>query len=236
MRNDPVLWAILPAAGAGRRMGAERPKQYLPLNGRTLLEHALRRILDYPAVRGLVLVVARGDRQWRPVLSAIGDARVDTMIGGAQRCHSVLAGLQALAQRAAADDWVLVHDAARPCVRHSDVDRLLAAIRDEPSGGLLGVPVRDTMKRTDAASHITATVARERLWHALTPQVFRFAALLDAMEQAIAAGIHVTDEAAAMEHAGHRPLVVEGCGDNLKVTRPEDLALAAFYLQQQERQ
>lgn len=154
--------------------------------------------------------------------------------GGVERCHSVLNGLHALAARAAEHDWIMVHDAARPCVSHSDLDRLFAAIRDEPAGGLLGMPVRDTMKRAGADSHVMETVDRDRLWHALTPQVFRFQMLLEALEGAIQTGVSVTDEAAAMEHAGHRPLMVEGRADNIKVTRPEDLDLAAFYLRQQE--
>ena len=132
------------------------------------------------------------------------------------------------------DDWVLVHDAARPCLRRSDIDRLLERLAGHPVGGLLGVPVRDTMKRTDDTGLIERTVTRDNLWHAYTPQMFRFAMLRDALEEALRRKLLVTDEASAMELAGHRPLMVEGHGDNIKITRPEDLALAAFYLAQQE--
>lgn len=234
MSAEPAIWAILPAAGYGRRMGAALPKQYLELNGKTLLEHTLQRILAYPGVRAVVLVVAADDRSWEPVVAGITDRRIEIASGGAERCHSVLNGLMTLHDRAAENDWVLVHDAARPCVRHSDLDRLFSAIHDDPAGGLLGVPVRDTMKRTDSGFHVVETVERERLWHALTPQVFRQRLLREALEQALADGIAVTDEAAAVERAGFRPLMVEGRSDNIKVTRPEDLDLAAFFLRRQE--
>ncbi len=235
MSENPSAWAVVPAAGAGRRVGGELPKQYLTLNGRPLLDHTLRRLLGYPRIAGLVLVVAPGDERWAPVVAALGDTRLQVVAGGAERCHSVVNGLRFLSDRAAADDWALVHDAARPCVRHHDLDRLFAALEDHPVGGLLGIPVRDTMKRTDAACRVIETVDRERLWHALTPQVFRYRRLLQALDGALAAGVAVTDEASAMERDGHRPLMVEGHGDNIKVTRPEDLALAGFYLRQQEQ-
>lgn len=234
MTKTPSVWAIVPAAGAGRRMEAGLPKQYLQLNGKTLLQHTLSRVLDYPGLSGVVVVVAPGDRRVNDVANAFKESRLEVVTGGVERCHSVLNGLHALAARAAEHDWIMVHDAARPCVSLRDLDRLFAAIRDEPAGGLLGMPVRDTMKRAGADSHVMETVDRERLWHALTPQVFRFQMLLEALEGAIQAGVSVTDEAAAMERAGHRPLMVEGRADNIKVTRPEDLDLAAFYLRQQE--
>lgn len=235
MNGRPRVWAVVPAAGAGRRMGGALPKQYLELNGKPLLEHTLRRLLGFADMAGLVLVVAESDERWGPVVEAIADERLQVARGGAERCHSVLNGLRALAGCADGDDWAMVHDAARPCVRHADLERLLAKLASEAAGGLLGIPVRDTMKRTDDAGHVTATVDRDALWHALTPQVFRYRMLLHALEDAVGAGVTVTDEAAAMERAGHRPLMVEGCGDNIKVTRPEDLILAGFYLQQQEQ-
>lgn len=234
MTKTPSVWAILAAAGSGRRMAANLPKQYLELNGKKLLQHTLKRMLDYPGLSGVVVVIAPGDPYIKDVLDAFGAGTLDVVTGGVERCHSVLNGLHALAARAAEHDWVMVHDAARPCVRHSDLDRLFAAIRNEPAGGLLGVPVRDTMKRTNTDGHVAATVDRDRLWHALTPQVFRYHLLRQALESAIAAGIAVTDEAAAVERVGIRPLMVEGRDDNIKVTRPEDLVLAAFYLRQQE--
>jgi len=225
-------FAVVPAAGAGSRMGGPLPKQYLRLAGRTVLEHTLERVARQRQLRGLVVVTAADDRHWE----ALGfDCplplwRVD---GGAERCHSVLNALEHLAAEASADDWVLVHDAARPCVRSSDIDRLIETARRHPVGGLLAVPVRDTMKRADEHGTVVETVPREGLWHALTPQMFRLGPLTEALRSAVSDGCLVTDEAAAMERAGHRPRLIPGHSDNIKITRPEDLALAEFYLQQQ---
>jgi 2-C-methyl-D-erythritol 4-phosphate cytidylyltransferase len=213
-------------------MGGFVPKQYLPLAGRPVIEHTLGRLLGHSRISALVVVLGAAD-DWWPHTAYAADPRVLRAPGGEERCHSVLSGLDLLAGRAAADDWVLVHDAARPCLRAADIDHLLARLADHPVGGLLGVPVRDTMKRTDASDMILDTVPREQLWHAYTPQMFRFALLRASLSAALGSGRLVTDEAAAVELAGHRPLMVEGHADNLKITRPEDLALAAFYLAQQ---
>jgi len=156
---------------------------------------------------------------------------METASGGAERCHSVLHGLVQLTGAAAEDDWVLVHDAARPCVRQQDIEMLVRTLENDPVGGLLGLPVADTMKQVDAAGTVLQTVERDGLWRALTPQMFRLGLLRDALQQSIASGALVTDEAAAMEMAGHRPRMVQGQGDNIKITRPGDLQLAEFYLQ-----
>jgi 2-C-methyl-D-erythritol 4-phosphate cytidylyltransferase len=150
--------------------------------------------------------------------------------GGAERGQSVRNGLEALREWAGPDDWVLVHDAVRPCLCTEDLDRLLAELDDDPVGGLLAVPVRDTLKQADATGRVATTVDRAQLWHALTPQMFRLGLLCDALQSALARGLRVTDEAAAMEAAGFSPRLVEGRADNVKITRPEDLALAEFYL------
>jgi 2-C-methyl-D-erythritol 4-phosphate cytidylyltransferase len=156
---------------------------------------------------------------------------VETVTGGAERCHSVLNGLEQLAGTAGVDDWVLVHDAARPCVRRQDIEMLMSRFEDHAVGGLLGLPVADTMKQVDSDSMILKTVERDGLWRALTPQMFRLGPLRDALQQAIASGVMVTDDAAAMEMAGYRARMVEGQADNIKITRPADLQLAEFYLQ-----
>jgi 2-C-methyl-D-erythritol 4-phosphate cytidylyltransferase len=226
-------WAVVPAAGVGRRMGAPIPKQYLRLGARLVIDHTLARLLDHPRIQAVAVSLGAEDSWW-PDSAYADHPAVIRAPGGAERCHSVLNGLAALHEWASADDWVLVHDAARPCLRRSDIDRLLERLADHPVGGLLGVPVRDTMKRTDATGLIERTVTRDNLWHAYTPQMFRFAMLRDALEEALRRKLLVTDEASAMELAGHRPLMVEGHGDNIKITRPEDLALAAFFLAQQE--
>ena len=229
--SAPRYWAMTPAAGAGKRMRTTIPKQYLPLVGRPVIAHALDTLLSYPPVIGLVVAISPGDEWWPEVAaSMVTDKPLQVVAGGAERCHSVLNGLETLWKWAHPDDWVLVHDAARPCLTTSDLDRLLAELSDDPVGGLLAVPVRDTLKEVDNAGRVTATVDRSRLWHALTPQMFRLGMLRDALRATLETGWLVTDEAAAIEAAGFAPRLVEGRADNVKITRPEDLALAEFYL------
>ncbi len=220
------LWGVVPAAGIGRRMGGDRPKQYLPLAGRTVLEHSVARLLDHPAVAA-VAVARRDDDPYWPTLPLAGDERVIAAPGGAERMHSVLNGLRALP--AADDDWVLVHDAARPCLRRADLEALVAALAGHPIGGLLALPMADTVKRV-ADGEVLETVDRSPLWRALTPQMFRYRLLREALEAALEAGVVVTDEAQAVERRGLRPRVVEGSADNLKITRPGDLELAELFL------
>lgn len=229
---QPKAWALVPAAGAGRRMGAGIPKQYLPLLGSRVLEQSLSRLLAHPGIEAIYLALAPDDTWW-PQSPLAADARIRRVAGGAERCHSVRNALAALSEQAGTDDWVLVHDAARPCLRQADLDLLLTTLADHQVGGLLGQRVRDTMKETDANNLILATPRRDGLWHAFTPQMFRLGPLTQALDAALAAGHLVTDEASAMEYMGHRPLLVEGHDDNIKITRPGDLALAAFYLEQQ---
>lgn len=230
--TEPSNWVIVPAAGVGRRMGNAVPKQYLELNQRAVIDHTIERLLLHPAIDGLYLALSEDDQWWAETEFANHPDLV-RVPGGSERCWSVFSALQALEPRASPDDWVLVHDAARPCVRRSDIDHLFAMLRGHETGGLLGVPVRDTMKRTDSADRILETVGRSHLWHAFTPQMFRFGLLFEAMRGALAAGLLVTDEASAVEWAGHRPIMVEGHADNLKITRPEDLPLAAYFLDRQ---
>lgn len=228
-------WAVIPAAGVGKRMGADIPKQYLGLAGRTIIDHSIERLLLHPRIDGLVVALAADDGWWLD--SEFSDhpdlQRVD---GGAERCHSVLNALHALSDRAHAQDWVLVHDAARPLVRRDDISRLISELAEHPVGGLLGAPVRDTMKRTAQDGEILTTVDRNRLWHAFTPQMFRLGPLLSALDRAIASGELVTDEAGAMERAGLSPRMIEGARDNLKITHPDDLALAELYLRLQQEE
>jgi 2-C-methyl-D-erythritol 4-phosphate cytidylyltransferase len=213
-------------------MGNTVPKQYLPLEGRMVIDHTIERMLLHPAVDGLYLALSEEDRWWDETEFA-GHPDLVRVKGGMERCHSVFNALDMLGQRASRDDWVLVHDAARPCIRRSDVDHLVQMLGAHEVGGLLGMPVRDTMKRTDSADRIVETVERRDLWHAFTPQMFRFGVLFDALKGALQAGFLVTDEASALEWAGQRPIMVEGHSDNLKITRPEDLPLAAYFLQRQ---
>jgi 2-C-methyl-D-erythritol 4-phosphate cytidylyltransferase len=215
-------------------MGAPIPKQYLDLGGRRVIERTLDLFVGHPGIAGVCVALDPADEVW----SEIGYADHPDVIrqaGGAERCHSVLEALDALTTRASPQDWVLVHDAARPCLRREDLDHLIAELESDPVGGILAVPVRDTMKRSDAGGHIEATVDRSALWHAYTPQMFRFGALHEALAAAIRAGDLVTDESAAMERVGLAPRLVQGHGDNIKITRAEDLPLALFYLESQGR-
>lgn len=223
LHDIPPFWVVIPAAGIGSRMRADRPKQYLQLAGKTILEHTLDCFLDHPQLRGLVLSLAADDPYW-PTLPCAADARMQRAEGGAERADSVLFGLLRLQELGAqAGDWVLVHDAARPNLARSDLDRLLGELADDPVGGLLAVPARDTLKRIGADGRVAETVDRSVIWQAYTPQMFRFAALQNALADALAAGVAVTDEASALEWAGQAPKLVEGRADNLKITRPEDL-------------
>ncbi len=229
--NSARYWAMVPAAGTGKRMGSVVPKQYLPLLGRPVIAHTLATLLQHPRIEGVVVAVDAKDEWWPAVATSLDTAKpLLSVSGGTERCYSVLSGLETLRERALPSDWVLVHDAARPCLALEDLDRLLTDLADDPVGGLLAVPVRDTLKQADSAGRVAATVDRSRLWHALTPQMFRLGMLHDALRAALARGLLVTDEAAAMEAAGFTPRLVEGRADNLKITRPEDLALAEFFL------
>lgn len=228
-------WAIVPAAGVGTRMGSDIPKQYLKLHGKTIIEHTLQRLSQIGAIEGIILAIADDDPWW-PDLHIQISKPLKLVNGGAERCHTVQNALHALQSECKDADWVLVHDAARPCVRPADIQLLIRALLNHDAGGLLGMPVRDTMKRTDDNAVVSQTVDRKNLWHALTPQMFRYGLLSAALDQALADQFLVTDEASAMEHAGHAPLMVEGHGDNIKVTRPDDLALAGYYLQNQYEQ
>jgi len=225
----PRNWAVIPAAGQGRRMHAERPKQYLELAGATVLEHALRPLLSDPRISGIVVVLAPGDEFW-PTLPIATTKRVQTAVGGDLRQESVLNGLLALEGRADKLDWILVHDGARPCLEAQGLDSLLTTLRDDEVGGLLAVPLSDTLKRADTSLRSESTLERNGLWRAQTPQMFRYHLLRGALRRALEQGVTVTDEAQAVEALGHRPRLVEGSPHNIKITHREDLVLAEALL------
>ncbi|MBN8265698.1 MAG: 2-C-methyl-D-erythritol 4-phosphate cytidylyltransferase [Xanthomonadales bacterium] len=222
-------WAVVPAAGSGRRFGGEVPKQYLQAAGKPLLRHALEALLAHPGIDGAVVALADGDARW-PGWTTLHGKPVLACRGGAERADSVLAALAALPAHVAGNALVLVHDAARPNLQAADIDALLEAAAAHPDGAILAAPVRETLKRRDAEGRILATEPREALWRALTPQAFRRDVLLCALHAARDAGMVATDEAMAVERLGCRPRLVEGREDNLKVTTPADLALADFLL------
>ena len=218
----------MPAAGIGRRFGADRPKQYAPLCGRTVIEWALALFLTDLRCAGVVVALAKDDPYW----SSIAPPAVVIAAGGQERSHSVRNGLAALADRADCDDWVLVHDAARPCLPSQDLDRLLSELAVHSVGGLLATPAADTLKRADRARDVQQTVDRAGLWRALTPQMFRYGRLCEALDRAHAAGRIPTDEAQAIEWLGDHPRLVEGAAANLKITSAADLAIAAALLEE----
>jgi 2-C-methyl-D-erythritol 4-phosphate cytidylyltransferase len=277
-------WLVMPAAGVGRRFGNTKPKQYAPLQGRTVIEWALAPFLADPSCAGVSISLAADDPYWREVAERLGKlpGRVPDLIfagGGVERSHSVRKGLAALGTRAAADDWVLVHDAARPCLSASDLQHLLDRLASHPVGGLLATPAADTLKRastepragadprstaeslstpgadprssparrtsaeprSSAASsnpsadpEVAQTVDRAGLWRALTPQMFRYELLCDALDRAIANGRLPTDEAQALEWVGEHPALVQGSAANIKITSADDLVLAAALLNARE--
>ena len=232
MQQAEKYWAVVPAAGVGRRMGGDRPKQYQLLDGTPVLMHTLQRLASCPSISGVCVGISAGDPYWKELA---GDASWIQLVcdGGEQRADTVLRILHAMAGIAADDDWVLVHDAVRPLVTQQDVEHLIRAA-SSTDGGLLALPLTDTIKLADTRQCVLRTVPRDNLWRALTPQMFRYAALRQALQQALADGFPVTDEASAMEHAGIAPLLVEGRADNIKVTLPGDMQLASQFLKQQD--
>jgi 2-C-methyl-D-erythritol 4-phosphate cytidylyltransferase len=235
MTNPKQFWAVIPAAGAGKRMRADRPKQYLELAGKAVLAHSLDRLLALPQVSGAVLALDPDDDDW-PGLNYQHDKTLLTTAGGKERCDSVLAALYALRDHLGPIDdtvWVLVHDAARPCVRAGDMQSLIDEASHDDDGGLLALPVRDTMKRQLANGRVQTTVDRTGLWHALTPQMFKLNLLISALEHCFEKKLHVTDDASAMELVGYHPHLIEAHEDNIKITRPFDLTLAGLYLKEQ---
>jgi 2-C-methyl-D-erythritol 4-phosphate cytidylyltransferase len=217
-------------------MGANRPKQYLQIAGRMVIEHTIEKFAGHPRIAGVTVVLAPEDPWWERVRLAKG-LEVNRCDGGEKRFESVLNGLKALEKEGAEeDDWVLVHDAARPCVRREDIDRLIAKGTAHTVGAVLGMPVRDSMKRAGSDASVRQTVSREGLWHAFTPQIFRLGPLARALQRALDEDSEVTDESQAMERAGTRPVMVEGHGDNVKITTPFDIDLARHYLSAQGAQ
>jgi 2-C-methyl-D-erythritol 4-phosphate cytidylyltransferase len=225
----PKLYAVVPASGVGTRMQADRPKQYLTLLNATILEHTLNRLLAFSAIEKIIVVVSPEDKYW-PQLSIRNHPKIDTCHGGAQRYHSVLNGLKYLKNNLAIDQMsqVMVHDAARPCIKQSDLQKLLDSACEQ--GSLLGLQVRDTMKRTNASGHVLTTVVRNNLWHALTPQMAPLRILQQAIQKSLDDNINITDEASALEHFGLSPKMIAADPSNIKITQPDDLALAEAYL------
>lgn len=236
MNATARLWAVVPAAGVGRRFGGDpsdagRPKQYQRLLDRSVAQWTLQRLLSVERIDGCIVALDPEDRYWPQY--GIVNSRIALTTGGAERADTVRLALQSLRDRAEPNDWVLVHDIARPCVRTKDIDNLVNQLWEHDVGGILATPMADTVKRVAGDGSIQATADRSELWSALTPQMFRYSLLKQAMEQALDRGFQPTDEASAVEQLGRQPLVVEGQRDNIKITRREDLAIAGAILQAQ---
>lgn len=237
------FWCLVPAAGSGQRMGAQLPKQYLALAGQPLIYTTLSRLHQAWPEAKLLVALHPEDQLWPQIEQQLRKAypqlQLQTCTGGTTRAESVLNGLKYLAPLAQAQDWVAVHDVARPCITAQDLHQLYTNLAAHPVGGLLAMPVTDTIKLALTSSsaladpQVASTVNRENLWQALTPQMFRFQLLFTALQQALQQGLAITDEASALEAAGYHPVLVSGRRDNLKVTHPEDLSLATWFLQQQ---
>ena len=232
MQKADIL-AVVPAAGVGRRMGGSLPKQYMDLLGVPVIVRTLRRIAGHRRMRKTVVALASDD-VWFPRYRDTLPEGCVTVEGGKERRHSVLAGIELLIDDFPAESWVVVHDAARPCVREEDIDILLDSLSGSTIGGILATPLNDTVKACDEERNILETVPRGNLWKALTPQMFRLGLLRDALQFSISNDLPVTDEAQAVQSFGETPLVVTGHADNIKITEPEDLKLAGSILTMQE--
>lgn len=238
MNQKAGIWAIVPAAGAGTRMGSSAPKQYLPLHGKTVIATTLERLASFPPIQGIYVGLSADDSQWAKVADSLTDLPVEitTYVGGEERANTVSNGLKGLSAVAEEGDWVLVHDAVRPCVRHEDIQRLIDEADDTDDGGILAVPISDTVKRTNDDGRIDKSVSRVNLWRALTPQYFPIADLAKALDRSLLEQAETTDEASAMEFIGAMPRCVPGHADNIKITYPADLELAEWYLSRQAKE
>lgn len=230
-----AVWVVIPAAGVGKRMQSDIPKQYIKINNKTVIEHTLGCFKSHPAVAGIVVALHLEDPYWKSVSVNTSSIEIPiyTVEGGKERCDSVLQALDYLVtvEKLNLDHWVMVHDAARPCVSEKDINSLLSLRCNESIGGILATRVKDTMKRAKKDSHsISFTENRNDLWHALTPQMFRLGELQGALQSAIEAQAEITDEASAMERINKYPELVEGSPHNIKITQPGDIELAGWFL------
>ncbi|OCG21539.1 2-C-methyl-D-erythritol 4-phosphate cytidylyltransferase [Gilliamella sp. App2-1] len=223
--NDII--AIVPAAGIGCRMNSQTPKQYLEIGSKTILEHTLNKLLTHPQIKQVIVVISPEDNIFNTLSIALHD-KIKVTLGGKTRADSVLAGLNLLND----EQWALVHDAARPCVEHDDITRLIETVINKNQGGILAIRVSDTIKRAyqDNDTVIDYSEDRTYLWGAATPQLFNAGELKSCLQQALNHHVTITDEASAIEYCGGHPLLIECRRDNIKITCPEDLALATFYL------
>ncbi len=229
MSDKPRYWVVIPAAGIGKRVGADQPKQYITIHSKTILEHTIDCFIERADITGIVVAIAKDDPYWQ-TLAIHNHEKIITAPGGKERFQSVTNSLHALLDMADQNDWVMVHDAARPCLSQAAIDRLIKELAQHDVGGILAMPCRDTMKRADSNNDIVETVEREQLWHAQTPQMFRYHFLLSALNDVVEQSKLVTDEAMAIEQLGLQPKLIQGHHENLKITHKDDLQHAETYL------
>lgn len=239
MDIQPIpVWVVIPAAGLGQRMGSEYPKQYIKIHNKTLIEHTIDCFKDIEQIAGIVVILNSEDRYWNTINVSLSSTPIHTVYGGAERSDSVLKGLKYLSEEIKIEDkqWVMIHDAARPCLSKTDINALLAIQEKDCDGGILASPVRDTMKRTftnkdhQMPERISHTEPRENLWHALTPQMFRLGEIIEAIQFCQENNESITDECSAMERRNVKPVIVEGSHNNIKVTYPSDIELVSVLL------
>jgi len=231
--STPQIHVLIPAAGTGIRYGGAMLKQYLPVCGKPVLAHSIKVFLFHPMISSITVVLAADDQWFESAVGALA-ASVNTVIGGETRAQSVRNGLRFIADKHSAEDWALVHDAARPCLSSSRLEKFLEQGLESPDGAILAVPVGDTLKRAGDSHEIIETVDRSGIWAAQTPQLFRVGQLAEAIDAARSAGCELTDEASAMEFVGVRPLLVMGSSANIKITHSSDLAIAEALLARKE--
>lgn len=224
-----MIWAIVPAAGTGSRSGSDIPKQYQSIAGKPMLHHVLDVLCEHLDIDGIILALSNDDARWQGV-TMWRNKLLRTCVGGIERSDSVLLAINALADVLSKDDFVLVHDAARPCLRFEDLHQLIQLASTHPVGALLACKIKDTVKRSDSSAQVEGTIDRRLLWRAFTPQMFPAKSLQRALQHAKQEGVAVTDESCAMERLGLSPLLVEGTDDNIKVTLASDFALAEAIL------
>ena len=218
------IWAVIPAAGVGKRYSSDIPKQYLPLSGIPVLLHSINKLVKLDEIEEILVVLNPEDTFWEKL--NFSHPKVKAIHGGLQRCNSVNSALEELSGRAKKGDWVLVHDAVRPCISDSDLKKITSLVIDEEVGGLLAFPILDTIKEVGENLDVQKTIPRGNLWSAMTPQIFRYGVLKQALEAAIMAGESVTDEASAIEAIGLTPRIIQGEKTNIKITHPSDMVLA----------
>jgi len=231
MPKSNKYWVVIPAAGIGKRMGDDIPKQYISVCGKTVIEHTIDNFIDRNEIENICISISEADNYW-PTLPISKNEKIITTVGGNERYESVYNGLRAIQDKATENDWVLVHDAVRPCLKKSIIDRLITDISSHDVGGILALPCSETMKRVNNSNEVEETINRQTAWRAQTPQMFKYKKLLLAIEKVINEDIFITDEAMAMELSNHKPVVILGDENNIKITHKTDLKYLELFLEE----